>query len=139
MDLNPEAFVLDRRECVVVAALDLDQLSASVQVGDQIAVLPAEANRAVRALLSELATGSAVHVIRTDGELTAQQAADLLDVSRADVMRLVDRGVLLTNPATSDRRLFSAVEVLDYRQQRAARLAAVGQMTEAAEELGETY
>ena len=139
MDLHPEMFVLDSGDCAVVAALDLDQLSARVQVGDQIVDLPAEANRAVRTLLAALATGSAVHVIRADGELTAQRAADLLDVGRSDVTRLVDRGVLRAIPTASGRRLFSAQDVLDYRQQRAASLAALGELTMADEELGLSY
>ena len=139
MGLHPETFVLDSGDCDVVAALDLDQLPTHVQVGDQIAVLPPNASRAVRTLLATLATGLAVHVIRADGELTAQQAADLLDVGLSDVMRLVDRGVLQTSPTTSGRRLFSAQDVLDYRQQRVARLAALGQITEADEELGLSY
>ena len=139
MDPHTQTFVLDRRDRAVVAALNLDQMSALVQVGDEIAVLPPAASRAVQALLAGLATGSAVHVIRAEGELTSQQAADLLDVGRADVMRLVERGILRTTSASSGRRRFSAMDVLDYRQQRAARLAALGQMTEAAEELGETY
>ncbi len=139
MDLHPEMFVLDSGDCAVVAALDLDQLSARGQVGDQIVDLPAEANRAVRTLLEALATGSPVHVVRTDGELTAQQAADLLDVGRADVMRLVDRGVLRTIPTTRGRRLFSAQDVLGYRKQRAVRLAALGELTVADEDLGLSY
>ena len=139
VDQHPETFVLDSGDCAVVAALDLDQLSAHVQVGDQIAALPPEANRAVRTLLKALATGSPVHVVRADGELTAQHAADLLDVGRADVVRLVDRGVLQTIPTTSGRRVFSALDVLDYRQQRAARLVALGELTVADEELGLGY
>ena len=105
----------------------------------KIAVLPPEANRAVQTLLAGLATGAAVYVIRADSELTAQQAADLLDVARADVVRLVERGVLHAKPSTSGGRRFRARDVLDYRDQRAARLAAVEQMVEAAEEFGETY
>jgi acyl-coenzyme A synthetase/AMP-(fatty) acid ligase len=139
VDRNTETFVLDRGESAVVAALDLDQLSAHVRSGDEIAVLPPEAIRAMRTLLAALATGATVHVIRTDGELTAQQAADLLEVARADVVRLVERGVLRTTPTTSGPHRFSVRDVLDYREQRAARLAAVEQMVEAAEELGETY
>ena len=80
MDRHPESFVLGQGDCAVVAALDLDQLSVRIQVGDQIAVLPPEASRAVRTLLASLATGSAVQVVRNDGELTVQQAADLLAV-----------------------------------------------------------
>jgi len=86
-----------------------------------------------------LATGATVHVIRTDGELTAQQAADLLDVARADVVRLVERGLLRATSTTNGRRLFRARDVLDYRDQRAARLAAVEQMIKAAEGFGKTY
>ena len=139
MDRHPESFVLDRGESAVIAALELDQLSARVRDGDEIAVLSPEASRAVRARLAALATGATVHVIRADGELTAQQAADLLDVARADVVRLVERGVLRATSTTNGRRLFRARDVLDYRDKRAARLAAVEQMVEAAEGLGETY
>ena len=137
MHLHPDTFVLDSEDCAVVV-LDPDQLSAHVQVGDQIVDLPAEANRAVRTMLAALATGSAVHVIRADDELTAQQAADLLDVGRSDVVRLIDRGVLRTIPTTG-RRLLSAHDVLDYRQRRAARLAALGELTVPDEELGLSY
>lgn len=139
VDRNTETFVLDRGERAAIAALDLDQLSVRVRDGDEIAVLSPEASRAVRTLLAALATGATVHVIRTDGELTAQQAADRLDVARADVVRLVERGVLRAATTTNDRLLFKARDVLDYRDKRAARLAAVQQMVEAAEELGETY
>ena len=139
MDRSTETFTLDGGESAVVAALDLDQLSVHLQVGDQVAALPPEASRAVRALLAGLATGATVHVIRTDGELTAQQAADLLDVARADVVRLVERGLLRATSTTNGRRLFRARDVLDYRDQRAARLAAVEQMIKAAEGFGETY
>ena len=139
VDRSTETLTLDGGESAVVAALDLDKLLVHLQVGDQVAALPPEASRAVRALLAGLATGATVHVIRTDGELTAQQAADLLDVARADVVRLVERGLLRATSTTNGRRLFRARDVLDYRDQRAARLAAVEQMIKAAEGFGKTY
>ena len=64
-----------------MASLDSEQSSVSVRVGDETVVLPENANRAVRSLLRDLATGVPVHVIPADAELTTQQAADLLGLS----------------------------------------------------------
>jgi hypothetical protein len=63
-----EVFDLEERDRVVVASLDSEQSSVSVRVGDETVVLPENANRAVRSLLRDLATGVPVHVIPADAE-----------------------------------------------------------------------
>ncbi len=101
-----EVFVLGEPDRVVVASIDSEQSSVSVRVGDETVVLQADASRAVRALLRDLATGVPVHVVPLDAELTTQQAADLLELSSS---------------------------------RRATKLAALGELTEAGEELGLSY
>lgn len=133
-----EVFDLEERDRVVVAALDSEQSLVSIQVGDETVVLPENANRAVRSLLRDLATGVPVHVIPADAELTTQQAADLLGLSRTYVVRLIDQGSLPAHMAGTHRRLLAS-DVLSYRERRASKLAALGELTEADEELGLSY
>lgn len=133
-----EVFDLEERDRAVVASVDSDHLSVSVRVGDETVVLPADANRAVRSLLRDLASGVPVHVIPADAELTTQQAADLLGLSRTYVVRLIDQGSLSAHMAGTHRRLLAS-DVLAYRERRASKLAALGELTEADEELGLSY
>lgn len=106
-----EVFDLEEQDRAVVASLDSETSSVSVRVGDETVVLPENANRAVRSLLRDLATGVPVHVIPADAELTTQQAADLLGLSRTYIVRLIDQGSLPAHMAGTHRRP-SASEVL---------------------------
>jgi excisionase family DNA binding protein len=92
--------------------------------------LPAAAGRAVLALLEELASGNAVHLVPADAELTTQQAADLLGISRTYVVRLIDDGKLSAHLVGTHRRL-RAADVLAYRARRSERLAATRAVTDA--------
>ena len=136
--LRAEVFDLEERDRILVASVDSDQSSVSVRVGDQTVVLPDDASRAVRTLLRDLATGVPVHVIPAEAELTTQQAADLLGLSRTFVVRLVAQGSLPAHLAGTHRRLLAS-DVLAYRERRASKLAALGELTEADEELGLSY
>jgi conjugative relaxase-like TrwC/TraI family protein/excisionase family DNA binding protein len=133
-----EVFGLEEHDRVVVASVDSEQSSVSVRVGEEMVVLPDDASRAVRSLLRDLATGVPVHVIPADAELTTQQAADLLGLSRTYVVRLVDQGSLSAHLAGTHRRLLAS-DVMAYRDRRATKLAALGELTEAEEELGLSY
>ena len=133
-----EVFDLEERDRRVVASLDSDQSSVSVRVGDATVVLPDDASRAVRSLLRDLATGVPVHIIPAEAELTTQQAADLLGLSRTYVVRLIDQGSLPAHLAGTHRRLLAS-EVLAYRERRASKFAALEALTEVDEELGLSY
>lgn len=101
----------------------------SVQTADGVVELPAVAAEAVRHLLVELASGSAVHVLARDAELTTQEAADLLGISRTYIVRLVDQGTLSAHLVGTHRRL-RAADVLAYQARRETRLRAVAEITE---------
>jgi len=133
-----EVFDLEERDRAVVASLDSEQSSVSVRVGDESIELPESANQAVRSLLRDLATGVPVHVIPADAELTTQQVADLLGLSRTYVVRLIDQGSLPALMAGTHRRLHAS-DVLAYRERRASKLAALDVLTEADEEFGLSY
>ena len=86
--------------------------------------LPAAAQRAVEQLLAELASGSSVHVLADDHELTTAQAGELLGLSRTFVVRLIDHGILPGHYAGTHRRIRTS-DVLAYARQRQQRLDAV--------------
>jgi excisionase family DNA binding protein len=102
--------------------------SFTVQTEDGAVELPAAAAEAVRRVLSELASGAAVYVLADDAELTTQEAADLLGISRTYLVRVVDQGKLPAHLVGTHRRLRLA-DVLAYEERRNARLQAVADIT----------
>lgn len=79
--------------------------------------LPPAAQAAVRQLLADLAAGTPVHLISDDGELTTQEAADLLGISRTYIVRLIDTGKVPAHLVGTHRRL-RAGDVLAYKAHR---------------------
>lgn len=110
----------------------------TVQTEDGVVELPAAAAEAVRHLLVELASGAAVHVLADDVELTTQEAADLLGLSRTYLVRLIDDGKVPAHLVGTHRRL-RAADVLAYQARREARLQAVAEITEADVAAGVPY
>lgn len=110
----------------------------TVQTDAGVVELPAAAAEAVRHLLVELATGASVHVLADDAELTTQEAADLLGISRTYLVRLIDDGKVPAHLVGTHRRL-RAADVLAYQARREARLQAAAEITEADVAAGVPY
>jgi excisionase family DNA binding protein len=83
-----------------------------------------------------LARGDAITVVPVGKELTTQQAADLLNVSRQYLVRLLDEGKLPYTKTGAHRRL-RIEHVLAYRNVRdQERRAKLRELTTLSEELG---
>ena len=136
-DLRVEAFDLDEDERRVVSGLD-ETAEVRLTIGGTEITLPAEAGRAVTRLLNDLASGASVHLITGDAELTTQEAADILGLSRTFIVRLIDQGDLKGHRVGTHRRL-KATDVLEYKARRDARLAGLAELTAIDEELGLDY
>ena len=81
---------LASRELGKLASVRIQLLDGGGE-GEAVAV-PASALRLFLHLLTEMSQGNAVTLIPTHAELTTQQAADLLNVSRPYVVKLLDEG-----------------------------------------------
>ena len=68
------------------------------------AVLPAAAARLLADMLTELARGNAVSLVPLNAELTTQQAANVLGVSRPYLIELLDQGAMAYRRVGNRRR-----------------------------------
>lgn len=72
---------------------------------DEALELPAEAVDLLLSILEQMAAGKPVMLVPQNAELTTQQAADLLGVSRPFLIGLLERGLLPFRMVGSHRRL----------------------------------
>lgn len=98
--------------------------------------VPASAVDVLADVLAHVQRGEHVRVVADDEEITTQQAADLLRVSRPYLVGLVDRGEIPSRKVGPRRRLKLA-DVLLYREvDKARRLRAVAELAAEAQDLG---
>ncbi len=98
--------------------------------------LPKTAIDGLIEMLEAVAKGEVATVVRTPREVSTQQAATVLNVSRPTVVKLVDDGFLPSRKVGSHRRIALA-DVLAYSDDMIARRRVVlDQMSRDAEDLG---
>jgi excisionase family DNA binding protein len=102
---------------------------------DQL-LIPASAARVLLEALSYMADGNAVMVLPIHREVSTQQAADLLNVSRPYLIRLLEQGQIAYRQVGTRRRV-ELKDVLAYRARHVARRRrTLDELTAQGEELG---
>jgi len=105
----------------------------------QVIEVPTLAMRMFAQILGEIAVGHAVRVLPVRPELTTQEAADLLDVSRPKLVRLLEEGVIPYTKAGAHRRV-RLEDVVLYKEQRdAASFKALDSLARQSQKLKEGY
>ena len=131
------AKVLDDRALATDALAALRRRPSRFTLPDGSSIrLPKAAVDGLIQLLTAAAEGEEATVVRSPREVTTQQAAKVLNVSRPTVIKLIDDAVLPSRKVGSHRRVPLA-DLLAYQQGVVARRRAVlDAMTTDAEELG---
>lgn len=107
--------------------------------GDNEIEVPVAALRMLVDILANMAEGNAISIVPIHAELTTQQAADFLGVSRPHVVALVERGELAHHKTGTHRRIYFK-DVLAYQAHRLTQgKTALNELAEQAQKLGMGY
>jgi excisionase family DNA binding protein len=123
---------LTRRPSVRIQVLDDGEPAETVAV-------PASAVRLLLHILTEMAQGNAVTLVPVPAELTTQQAADFLNVSRPYVVKLLEEGQIPYRAVGKYRRIRFDDLMAYRRKDDEARAKVLDQLTAEAQELGMGY
>ena len=122
-----------------LAGLDKEgSLEIRIENGESIAI-PASAMRLLQYILAQMAKGNAVALSPLQAELSTQQAAELLNVSRPYIVSLLDSGKIPHHKVGTHRRVLF-VDLIAYKNiSDTKRKNALKKLSEQAQELGMGY
>ncbi|QVQ27862.1 helix-turn-helix domain-containing protein [Achromobacter deleyi] len=126
------AYLATRFETQSIQILDDQNQAHNVE-------LPTSALRLLVDILAELADGNAVQVVPIHAELTTQEAADLLNVSRPHIVKLLEEGLLPFHRTGKHRRVRFA-DLMQFKAERErASEQAMEELARQAQELAMGY
>ena len=141
--IAPEAEALVARE----ASRVLEQYAGGEKTGLRVQVteagsatttldVPPSAARLILAMLKEMGNGKALTLVADEAEITTQQAAEILHVSRPYFVGLIDKGLIPARMVGPQRRVMLA-DVLAYKAEtKAKRREALRELVAYDQELG---
>ena len=148
MSLPPKASMLLSNSGAVLAKETSRGLASHLRDGDLMRLrivggpsretvkLPAAAVRLLVRILEEMARGNAVTLIPVHAELTTQEAADMLSISRPSLIQLLNEGKIDYRRVGTHRRVRLNALMKYRRQADAARRAALADLAAYDQELG---
>ena len=143
---NPHETEIARESQNTLAAFNLENKQDEVQVHlhtednqDAQFTLPRAAVQLLLNGLQEMAKGNAVTLIPVYAELTTQEAADMLNVSRPYLVELLEQGKIPFRKVGTRRRVF-VNDLLHYKEKiDKARLKTLEELSAQAQELDMGY
>jgi excisionase family DNA binding protein len=106
---------------------------------EETIAIPTAAFRLLVKILTEMANGNAVSLIPFHAELTTQQSADLLNISRPYLIELLEKGEIPHRKVGTHRRVLFK-DLMTYKEKiDQARLKALEELSALDQELGLGY
>jgi excisionase family DNA binding protein len=106
---------------------------------EETVTIPAAAVKLLSTILTEMAQGRAVTIIPVHAELTTQEAANVLNVSRPFIIQLLENGKIPFNRVGTHRRV-RYHDIMKYKKEvDSKRLAVLDELTRQAQELNMGY
>ena len=103
--------------------------------GEQPVMLPRQAFELFLEILGQMANGNAVTIVPVHAELTTQQAADLLNVSRPHLVQLLEAGTIPFRRVGSHRRVRAEDLVAYMRAEERRAREALAELTRQGQDL----
>ncbi len=137
---NPNDQVLAANSANAISSVLGETLRAelSLTVGQEIRVVPIPLSilESLGQLMLHLSEGNAVTIAPVHMELTTQQAADILGVSRPYLVQLLEEGKIPFRKPHSHRRV-RLLDVLEYKaKEEKARHEALDELAQLSQEMG---
>ena len=88
-----------------IAKEESDVVKILIQDTSEMFVLPKRALEFLSEVLSAMAEGKAVSLTYSESEISTQQAADILNVSRPHIVKLLEQGLIPFKKIGSHRRI----------------------------------
>lgn len=127
---------LERLDAALAAKPKQDKVPVTVEERLEAILIPCTVATNLRKLLANAAKGVDVDIIPAQGEMTTQQAADILNVSRPYVVKLIDEGALPAHKVGTHRRI-ATEDLYEYKRVQDIKVrAALDELTRLDEEMG---
>jgi excisionase family DNA binding protein len=135
---SPQDTQLATRASQVLASKAEAELRVTLDDGTEL-TLPKAATRLLYHLLTQLSFGNAVTLIPIHAELTTQEAADYLNVSRPFLVKLLETGKIPYHMVGTHRRVKFAHLAAFRKNAEQERQEAMEELAKQAQELGMGY
>ena len=104
--------------------------------GDETVVIPSSAAEMLVVILDEMGRGNTVTVIQVLAELTPQEAAEMLRISRPSLIQLLDDGKIEYRKVGTHPRVRFESLIAHKRRVHAERIAALNELAAYDQEIG---
>lgn len=94
-----------QRATAIFSKKRTDAIKIKIQESDEYVTVPKSALDFLVNILANMAEGKSISLVPSDTEVTTQQAADMLNVSRPHVVKLLEHGAIPYKKAGSHRRI----------------------------------
>ena len=139
---DQEVETAEQSSRILAKYADADRVQLSIKIDQQTTddlILSGQQMQLLLNILTEISQGNAVSVIPVQAQLSTQEAADLLNVSRPYLINLLEQGDIPFHKVGTHRRVF-AKDVLAYKQDiDAKRDEALTELTRLSQELDMGY